>query len=129
MRTESSQGLYLSKIVDLFNGVKMIFHALDCNVFACFDALRLQNLRECTFSLFRYQPILYLNKSFVSNQLNKARAINHGPSIEIELLYLFCLSQNTTYYAFLWGLSISCICKSYFNIYMIYYLTPFWMDQ
>ena len=52
MRTEAAEGLYLPQVVDLLDGVEVVFHAFDSHVLAGLDALRLQYFREGAFSLF-----------------------------------------------------------------------------
>ena len=39
VRTEPSQGLDFSQIIDLLNIVEMVLHAFDCHIFACLNAL------------------------------------------------------------------------------------------
>ena len=44
----------------LVDRVEVVFHALDGNVLASLDALRLEHLREGTLSLFANEPVLYV---------------------------------------------------------------------
>jgi len=55
--TESPQGLDLPEVVDLLNGVEVVLHALDGHILASFDALRLEDLRESSLSLFANKSV------------------------------------------------------------------------
>lgn len=57
MRRKSPQGLDLAEIVNLLDGIEMIFHALDCNIFARLYTLGLEHFGERTFSLFGNESI------------------------------------------------------------------------
>jgi hypothetical protein len=50
MRTKSSQCLNFPKIIDLLNGIEVVLHALDGNVFASLDALGFEDFGEGTLS-------------------------------------------------------------------------------
>ena len=42
----------------LLNGLEMVLHAFNGNIFACFNALGLEDFRESAFTLFAYQSVL-----------------------------------------------------------------------
>jgi hypothetical protein len=52
MRGQATQSLYFSQIVDFFNTVEMILHALNRNVLACLNTLRFEDLTEGAFTFF-----------------------------------------------------------------------------
>ena len=43
MRTQPSECLYLSEVIDLFNSIEMVLHAFDSDIFTSLDALGFQN--------------------------------------------------------------------------------------
>ena len=51
----------LINLTYLINIVKVSLHALDGNIFPCFNGLSFQYLRECALTLLAYQAILYRN--------------------------------------------------------------------
>jgi len=60
LRGKPTQGLDFPQVVDLVEGVEVGFHALDGDVLAGLDALRLEDFAESAFSLLRDQPVLCL---------------------------------------------------------------------
>jgi|TARA_B110001450_G_scaffold234911_1_gene239217 hypothetical protein len=58
MRTQPPESLDFSEIVDLVDGVKMVLHALNGNIFGSLDALGLEHLRESSFAFLGDQTIL-----------------------------------------------------------------------
>ena len=57
MRTQPPQRLDFPEVVDLLDGVKVVFHALDCHVLGSLDALRFQNFRKRSLAFFGDQSI------------------------------------------------------------------------
>ena len=60
MRGKSAERLDFTQVVDLFEGVEVVLHALDSDVFASFYALRFQDFAESTFPLLGYKSVLWV---------------------------------------------------------------------
>lgn len=54
VRGQSLESLNFSQVLDLFNRMEVIFHALDGNVFSGLDRLSFQHFWECSFALLGY---------------------------------------------------------------------------